>query len=131
MEVTSLLLKLADLGVTGVKVHYEGGGDSGAIEWIMYTTEPCETPHDVDDKVDEWGDSKNLIDLDSRFYSDLENFAEDKILDNLEDWWNNDGGFGEMSICIPSGQYKINNSIRIYNTEEYVHEGNLLSKADE
>jgi hypothetical protein len=31
-ELTGLLLKLADIGVTGVKVLYDGAGDSGAIE---------------------------------------------------------------------------------------------------
>jgi len=130
IEVTSLLLKLAELGVTGVKVRYEGGGDSGAIEWIYYTTSPCETPHDVDDLVDEWGaDSADLRSLAPELYDDLESFANDKILDDLEDWWNNDGGWGELSICVPSGKYKVNNVIRV--SEEYLHEGDLLSKADE
>jgi hypothetical protein len=130
MEVTSLLLKLADLGVTGVKVRYEGGGDSGAIEWIYYTTSPCENPHDVDDLVDEWGgDSADLRSLTSELCDDLESFANNRILDDLEDWWNNDGGYGELSICVPSGQYKVNNVIRV--TQEFLHEGDLLSKADE
>ena len=54
LEMTSLLLKLADLGVTGIKVKYDGGGDSGAIEWIGYTTEKCDTPEDVNDNIDDW-----------------------------------------------------------------------------
>jgi hypothetical protein len=130
-EVTGILFKLSQLGVTGIKAHYEGGGDSGAVEWIYYTTAPCETPDDVDDLIDEWGsNTSNLSSLDAAMYSDLEYFISDTILDDIEDWWNNEGGFGEMSILIPSGQYKINNSIRIYNTEEYRHDGDLLSNTE-
>ena len=32
LELTSLLFQLADHGVTGIKVKYDGGGDSGDIE---------------------------------------------------------------------------------------------------
>ncbi len=39
INMTGLLLQLADRGVTGVKVQYEGSGDSGAIENVVYTTE--------------------------------------------------------------------------------------------
>ena len=40
IELTSLLFRLADIGITGVKVRYDGGGDSGSIEWIGYTAKP-------------------------------------------------------------------------------------------
>jgi len=131
VELTSLLFKLADLGITGIKVKYDGGGDSGAIEWIGYTTEKCDTPEDVNDNVDDWDNDSNLAQLDSAAYSLIENFAQDKILEDIEDWWNNEGGFGDLCICIPSGKYIINNSIRITETEDYTHEGSLLEKAED
>ena len=127
-EITMLMLQLADMGVTGVKVKYEGGGDSGAIEWIGYTKESCETPEDVNDNIDNWDNDYNLDELDSSAYSLIEDFAQNKILDDIEDWWNNEGGFGELCICIPSGKYIINNNVNISNTEEYFHEGSLLDK---
>ena len=127
-EITGLLLKLADLGVTGILVAYEGGGDSGAIEWIGYTTEPCETPNDVEDKVDACG-SPSLTELDPVAYRLIENFAHNKILDDIEDWWNNDGGYGELSICVPSGEYMINNNVRVTHSENYLHDGNLINKS--
>ena len=130
-ELTGLLFKLADLGITGVKVKYDGGGDSGAIEWIGYTTEKCETPEDVNDNVNDWNPDSNLAQLDSSAYSLIEDFAQDKILEDIEDWWNNEGGFGDLCICIPSGKYIINNSIRITETEDYTHEGSLLEKAED
>ena len=125
---TGLLIKLADLGVTGIKVHYDGAGDSGAIEWIEYTKEPCVTPEEVNDKIDDWDKDKDLNDLDSSAYSLIEEFAEDTILNDIEDWWNDEGGYGDLSICVPSGKYIINNSIRITETTDYTHEGNLLEQ---
>jgi hypothetical protein len=131
LELTSLLFKLADLNITGVKVKYDGSGDSGAIEWIGYTTEPCETPEDVNDNIDDWANDANLVTLDPSANSLIHDFAQDKILEDIEDWWNNEGGFGELCICVPSGKYIINNHIRITETEDYFHDGDLLSKADE
>lgn len=127
-ELTGLLIKLADLGVTGIKVHYNGGGDSGAIEWIGYTKEPCTTPEDINDKVNDWDEDTNLANLDSSAYSLIEDFAQEKILDDIEDWWNNEGGYGELCICVPSGKYIINNHVRITESEDYFHDGNLLEK---
>ena len=131
LELTSLLFKLADLGITGVKVKYDGGGDSGAIEWIGYTTEKCDTPEDVNDNVENWNNDSNLAQLDSDAYSLIENFVDETILNDIEDWWNNEGGFGNLCICVPSGKYIINNHVRVTQTEDYFHDGDLLSKVDE
>jgi hypothetical protein len=131
LELTSLLFKLADLGITGIKVHYDGGGDSGAIEQIAYTKVKCATPEDVDDEIDVWDHAISLAPLDSALYALVEEFSEDKLLNDIEDWWNNEGGFGDLCICIPSGKYIINNSIRINETKDFLHEGSLLEKAED
>lgn len=130
LELTSLLFKLADLGVTGVKVKYDGGGDSGAIEWIGFTKKPCETPEDVDDNMEDWAVDANLSNLSSDVYTLVESFA-DGILGDIEDWWNNEGGWGDLCICVPSGKYIINNHVRITESEDYFHGGSLLDKVDE
>jgi hypothetical protein len=85
LELTSLLFQLADHGVTGIKVHYSGGGDDGAIEWIGYTKEPCATPEDVNDYIDSWDNDSNLAELDSSAYSLIEDFAQEKLLNDIED----------------------------------------------
>jgi hypothetical protein len=131
VELTSLLFKLADLGITGVKVKYDGGGDSGAIEWIGYTNKPCETPEDVNDKVNDWDNEYTLTNLDGDLYYQIESFVDEKLLNDIEDWWNNEGGFGDLCICVPSGKYIINNHVRITETEDYFHDGDLLSKTEE
>jgi hypothetical protein len=130
-ELTGLLLKMADLGITGIKVLYDGAGDSGVIEWIGYTKKPCATPEDINDDIDSWSNDANLANIDQDSYGQIEVFAQDKLLDEIEDWWNNEGGFGELCICIPSGKYIINNHVRITETEDYFHDGNLLQKVEE
>ena len=125
---TGLLLKLADLGVTGIKIFYSGGGDSGALDDIVYTTKKIEDIEDINYLENFGNEVVFLKDLDSALNQDIENFAEEKILNDIEDWGNNDGGYGVMLISIPSGNYKIDNTIYITNTEEYHHDGNLIDQ---
>ena len=133
MNMMATLVKLADLGVTGIKVQYEGSGDSGAIENVVYTTERLDRDEEAafDDINDiyVWDqDVLHLEDLDSGLSSDIRNFVEEQLLNDIEDWWNNDGGFGAVCILIPSGKYKIYNDIRITQIESYFHEGSLIEK---
>jgi len=131
VELTSLLFKLADLGVTGIKVKYDGGGDSGAIEWIGFTKEKCDTPEDVNDNIDDWETESALTNLGGDLYYQIESFADEKLLNDIEDWWNNEGGFGNLCICVPSGKYIINNHVRVTETEDFFHDGDLFSKTEE
>lgn len=129
-EMTGLLIKLADLGVTGIKITYSGGGDSGAIDDVVYTTEKISNDKDNFDQIADiktWGENVLYVkDLDSDLCNTIESFAEEKILNDVEDWWNDDGGYGVMLIKVPSGEYKIENNVYITNTETYNHDGNLL-----
>ena len=127
-KMVSLLLQLADLDITALNVYYEGGGDSGAIERIVYSQTPNMTWEDIM-HIDVWGDTPQLDKLNTSLYSILKDFAQEKILNDIEDWWNNEGGFGELCICIPSGKYIINNNVNISNTEEFFHEGSLIDKS--
>jgi hypothetical protein len=128
-DMTGLLLQLADLGVTGIKIIYSGGGDSGAIDDIIYTTEEVTFLEDLDD-LDPYSENVlNLRDLSTSFYSNIEDFATSKLLDNVEDWWNNEGGHGTVLIAIPSGNYTINNNIYFTETETYNHNGNLINQS--
>ena len=128
-DMTGLLLQLADLGVTGIKIIYSGGGDSGAIDEIIYTTEEVTCLEDLDD-LDPYSENVlNLRDLSTSFYSNIEDFATSQLLDNVEDWWNNEGGYGTVLITIPSGNYTINNNIYFTETETYNHNGNLINQS--
>jgi hypothetical protein len=127
-EMTGLLLKLADLGVTGIKIFYSGGGDSGDIDDIIYTTTKEATFNNIMNLTSYAEDVLNLQTLDDELSDKIKDFASEKILNDLEDWWNNDGGYGVMLIKIPSGQYEINNTIYVTDTEEFEHNGNLINK---
>jgi hypothetical protein len=133
VNMMATLVKLADLGVTGIKVQYEGSGDSGAIENVVYTTEKMDEDEeaafdDIND-IEVWGqDVSHLQELDSGLSSDIANFVEEQLLNDIEDWWNNEGGYGSVCILIPSGKYKIYNDIRITQIESYFHEGSLIQK---
>jgi hypothetical protein len=130
---TSLLIQLADLGVTGIQIYYEGSGDSGCINEVLYTTDKL--PENIQDAFDKirclntWDEeSKYLRNLDSGLSSDIESFAEEKILDSIEDWWNNEGGYGTMCILVPSGKYDVMNNVRITEIETFEHVGNLIDQ---
>ena len=128
-EMTGLLLKLADLGVTGIKIFYSGGGDSGDIDDVVYTTTKEAAFNDIMN-LSTYGEGiLHLADLDGELRDDLIDFANEKILNDLEDWWNNDGGYGVMNIKIPSGKYEIANTIYVTDTEEFEHDGDLISKS--
>ena len=129
-QLMEVLIQLADQGVTGIKVHYDGSGDSGAIENIVYTDIENANFSDID-LVSAWDQNLNLATINSSAYSDIENFAQETILDQLEDWWNNEGGYGDLLIKVPSGEYIVNNNVRIMNVEEYNHHGNLFKKTEE
>ena len=127
-EMTGLLLQLADLGVTGIKIFYSGSGDSGDIDDVVYTTTKEASFDDIMNLTSYGENLLNLQTLDDELADRIKDFASEKILNNLEDWWNNDGGFGAMLIKIPSGQYEINNIIYVTDTEEFQHDGDLISK---
>jgi hypothetical protein len=129
-QLMEVLIQLADQGVTGIKVHYDGGGDSGAIEGIVYTD--LENANFIDiDLVSAWNQEKDLRKLNSSACATIENFAHETILDDIEDWWNNEGGYGDLLIKVPSGEYLINNNVRVVEIEDYTHEGNLFKKTEE
>ena len=117
INMMATLVKLADLGVTGVKVTYEGSGDSGAIENVVYTAEKLrkneeDAFEDLND-LDVWGtDILNLSTLDSGLESDIAHFVEEQLLNDIEDWWNNDGGYGTVRINIEEKTWNVDGAIR-------------------
>lgn len=127
-EMTGLLLKLADLDVTGIKIFYSGGGDSGDIDDIVYTTTKKAHFYDIINLPNYGEDVFYLQNLDAELADKIKDFANEKILNDLEDWWNNDGGYGTMLIKIPSGKYEIINNIYVTNTEKFEHDGDLISQ---
>jgi len=133
-EMTGLLLQLADLGVTGIRIYYEGGGDDGSIESITYTTGRAadytdEEMFEIIKDVYYLNSENDLSVLNNELSRKLEEFAHCTILDNIEDWWNNDGGYGTLCILIPSGKYVIENNVKYSEFHNYIHTSDLLTKS--
>ena len=126
-ELMQTLMQLADLGITGIRISYEGSGDSGCIDEMLYTERENVSIEDVQNLP--WN-SKDLRKLNNELAINLENFTTDTILDDIEDWWNNEGGHGTLSILVPSGEYSIENNIRKIEYDEFFHDGNLFRKTE-
>ena len=118
------------LGFNGyhtIQVNYSGSGDSGDIDsiWLLkyrevfsYNSETGK--ENIEDRIKEIKDCEEWV-----------RDKADKILSGIEDWWNNDGGYGTMVIQIPSGTYTINNEINYTKTDSYEHSGNFLNETEE
>ena len=124
-----------------VSIRYSGGGDEGCIDEIAYHTKE-DIKHTLDkitleeDYMDDLIETHvysnyNDISICSIFQNDanLSNLIESlamNYLNDVEDWWNNDGGYGLMLIDLISFEYRIRNSCYITDTESFNHEGNVF-----
>jgi hypothetical protein len=111
------LLKLADLGITAIRISYSGSGDDGSIDEVLATK----------DNADDFEDVYSLDffeEIDSENRTIIADWCVEKLLNDIEDWWNNDGGYGYLYIKIPSGEYKIENNIQY--VETFNHSGKIL-----
>lgn len=111
------LLKLADLGITAIRISYSGGGDDGSIDEVLATK----------DNADDFDDVYSLDffeEIDSENRTVIADWCVEKLLNDIEDWWNNEGGYGYLYIKVPSGEYKIENNIHYIET--YNHSGKIL-----
>ena len=129
-EIMSMMYQFHDLGITGINIYYEGGGDDGYVDSISTTTKILEKfdNESAFGKILQCDYDEQLKKKHDALIDQLEEFATDCVLDDIEDWWNNDGGYGNLCILIPSGEYKIYNSIRYTNVEIYHQQGELLEK---
>ena len=131
-ELQSLLLKLADADVRQLVFTYEGSGDSGFIDqiWVLKTAmshEDCLDEMYIEDFIPD-----NHVILQNHFnhdiVKDVENMAYRLVLEDIEDWVNNDGGFGWVVMDIPSGKTHVKNTVRYMETETYDHKVDLNEK---
>lgn len=103
---------LKDRGVAKIIVTYEGSGDSGSIDNVLYY-----------DKEDDEHYCTQLGITESQ-HNDIQNLAY-PMLDGIEDWYNNEGGYGSISIDLDEFTYDIENNIRITEIDTHNHNGSL------
>lgn len=123
-KLEKIMFGLVNHGIKKVVVHYEGSGDSGAIEYVNATQDPDIGYYDLEN----WDQEYLLNDIDSGLSTLIEDYCQEVLLDDIEDWWNDEGGRGYVYIDVELGTYTINNSVRVTEYEDYHHEGNLKDK---
>lgn len=132
METTELTLKEAlqkinELGYKYIRIAYHGGGDSGDTE----SPDFYETKEYLDNQRISTFDYKKEFEEQKRRREICAPFTKpiiskvDRLLTDIEDWWNNDGGFGHIEINTETGEYHIDNNVNYTESTNYTHEGNL------
>ena len=116
--------QLIDKGVTKIWVQYSGSGDSGQIDEIYFLKKGQINPNDGANEVTSTNCELRFPFIKSELFDLITNRCEE-ILNKIEDWWNNDGGYGTLIIDVSTGKYTIDNSIYYTNTTEYEHKGQI------
>ena len=118
--------KLRDAGVKKVVIHYDGSGDSGQVDRIDYFDEHAEfTPskdrHKVisdeksyDAKTKGWVTKQ--VERMEDFDTMCDNLATDALSELGVDWYNNEGGYGECTLDVTTGNIEIAHEHRVYSS---------------
>lgn len=115
MNKLETLLTLEELGVKKIIFEFSGSGDSGDIADRTYYSSLTEDLYIDQNKIN----------------SKIQNFIEEEvsnILSDIEDWYNNDGGGGHITIYIPEFNYKIQNYTNYMQQNYYSHDGVIKFK---
>lgn len=103
---------LYELGVTHVRFSYNGEGDSGSIEDTSFNTANGAEYNEV------------ILNKDA-VTEQLNDFLTDSLSDEVGDWYNNDGAYGEAILGTKTQTLQITNNQRITDTEVSTHEVQL------
>jgi len=102
LNLGTALLELSELGVLDVFIYYNGSGDSGEISEIGLRYKQSMQEKKKDEKYPEkWDELREA----------LEEWAYARLEDEA-DWYNNEGGEGNIQIQVPSGEYTLHHGIR-------------------
>lgn len=116
------MMALAELGIKEIRVEYSGGGDSGQIDAYHYNKTP---------ELGEWENSFIKIDEDELpegLHAFIDKRVDNLLVNGIEDWYNNDGGQGELRINVPEGVYTLENNIYHQESTTYNHEGTFTEE---
>jgi len=105
-NINVILEKLRELGATSVDISFDGCGDSGSISNITVmqadkeiTELTCSVPYD--EKTSTYVDGQWIERIQTKNISlneALTKYCEDALDEENVDWYNNDGGFGNLTI---------------------------------
>lgn len=117
---THVLFNLAAQGYDYIRICYSGSGDSGCIDEIYLAPKGTITIENNElkehDEIDYALPDDNLQTL-------IENKAYEHVLNDADDWYNNDGGGGTLYISTLDGSYYANHYVNITETIDSVLTG--------
>ena len=134
-----LLARLWELGVRTVVVEYDGYGDSGSIEKPSYLDERG-VPKIAGHEQIVWPKRSGRFDRETGVWItstqeqplSLDEVLVDLVNDTLDekgiDWYNNDGGYGELRIDMNHEKPTIELDIKIRYTEVSSHDENFTDE---
>ncbi len=110
-QVLPILVKLKDKGINKIEITFSGSGDSGDIDDLIY--------YDITDKYYYSRDMVKNSYMTDEEYNLLQNDCYEFIDDAIEgaDWYNNEGGFGNITIDLDTMTADVEYSQRT--VEEY------------
>lgn len=120
---THLLLNIAAQGYAWIEISYSGGGDEGSIDSVDLIPIGA---LDIENEEVIWHDHKcERADIEQSLKDHIENFAYYKILNNADDWYNEEGGGGTLYISTLDGSYHANHYVNVTKTIDSVLSGKL------
>lgn len=129
-DFATVMTLLRDHGIMYVGCYYSGGGDSGDIDSVCHYGIEFKERFDSDDIDLDYGDEGDM---------EFEHPEKDGIndwlqtlfyrhLNTVEDWWNNDGGYGSFIMCTETGEFKNTNNTYRQETDTYNHTGKFQAE---
>lgn len=105
MEIKNIAIisKLKEHNVSFVRVYFDGSGDDGDIHTIQYTDNKY---NDID--IPKFNDKEREMFYDICY----------RLIEKVGDWYNNDGGYGTLTIDVDKVTHSIEYSQRTtYDTD--------------
>ena len=118
---------LKDHNVHYVGCYFEGSGDSGAIDHYIFKDADFKDDFEAEDL----GYVDSDISLPADVQSEIEHALEDIFYDHLnevEDWYNNDGGYGTLMMDVSTGKFISQVNCRYTQIESFHHEGKFQAE---
>jgi hypothetical protein len=125
LDLVTVLTLLRDNGIYYCGCYYGGGGDSGEINTHIFNSEKFKETFDAGDIDADYGDEGDIL-FEHPKLKDIMLFLEGiylSHLNNIEDWWNNEGGYGTLMLDTATGDFKNNNHCYKTETDDYSHTG--------
>jgi hypothetical protein len=112
---------LSALSITRVTVTFDGEGDSGQIEDVVYYRgeSPCQAPKvSVAFRDVSWRDTRPL---EKPLNAAIESLCYDYLSQEHGGWENDDGAYGEFTFSVAEQRIELDFSARYTDTNTYSH----------